>query len=305
MATTSVYQMVTDRIIAQMEKGIVPWQKPWGGVADWAISYESRKPYSLINQFLLEKPGEYLTWTQIKAHEGTVKKGAKSKFVVFFSFVPDKKLLAAKERKAAAEGRSLTDRERKSCTFPVLKYYTVFHIEDTEGIESKIKQVDPAEKINPIETAEQVINAYLERETTLKFQNDKPSGRAFYSPTLDEVVVPMLSQFQLPEEYYSTAFHEFTHSTIPASRCNRVTENANAFFGNHDYSREELVAEIGAAMLCSHCGIESKSSFRNSIAYLQNWLKALKNDNKMIVWVAARAEKAARYILGELATQTE
>jgi len=304
MATTNVYQMVTDRIVAQMEKGIVPWQKPWGGVADWAISYESRKPYSLINQFLLEKPGEYLTWNQIKAHNGNVKKGAKSKFVVFFSFVPDKKALATKEGKAAAEGRTLSDRERKSCTFPILKYYTVFHIEDVEGVESKIKELDPAETINPIETAEQVIAAYLEREVTLKFHNDKPSGRAYYSPSSDEVVVPMLSQFQLPEEYYSTAFHEFTHSTIPASRCNREAENAFAFFGNHDYSREELVAEIGAAMLCSHCGIESKASFNNSVAYLQNWLEALKNDNKMIVWAAARAEKAAKYILNDLTVQT-
>lgn len=219
--------------------------------------------------------------------------------MVFFSFVPDKKLLATKEGMAAAEGRSLTEKERRKCTFPLLRYYTVFHIEDTDGIESKIKQTNPAEKANPIENAEQIINAYLGRETTLKFQNDKPSGRAYYNPTLDEVVVPMLTQFQNPEEYYSTAFHELTHSTIPASRCNRVTENADAFFGNHDYSREELVAEIGAAMLCNRCGIESKASFRNSIAYLQNWFEALKNDNKMIVWAASRAEKAAKYILNE------
>ena len=109
----------------------------------------------------------------------------------------------------------------------------------------------------------------------------------------------MLSQYALAEEYYSTAFHELTHSTMHAARCNRQSESAITRFGDSAYSREELVAEIGSAMLCNRIGIESEKSFRNSAAYIQSWLKALKNDNKMIVWASKRAEDAAKYILGE------
>lgn len=191
--------------------------------------------------------------------------------------------------------------EEKIKTYPLLRYYNVWHINQTEGIESKIvagEKPEPPKGPEAIDAAESIIAAYLGREPKLRFENDKPSGRAYYSPTQDKVVVPTLSQYDKAAEYYSTAFHELTHSTLKASRCNRVAENARAFFGNADYSREELVAEMGAAMLCSQAGIEDERTTKNSVAYLQNWIEALNNDNKMIVWAAARAEKAARYIIG-------
>ena len=100
-------------------------------------------------------------------------------------------------------------------------------------------------------------------------------------------------------EYYSTAFHELTHSTLIESRCNRRERGKIAFFGSKEYSREELVAEMGAAMLCSNFAIDCQKAFRNSIAYLQSWVKNLKDDPKAIVVAAGKAEKAARYILGE------
>jgi len=121
----------------------------------------------------------------------------------------------------------------------------------------------------------------------------------------DKVVVPMLEQYKTASEYYSTTFHEFIHSTMKESRCNRQPECGFAFFGSHAYSREELVAEMGAAMLCSNFGIDDSKTFNNSVAYLQSWIKALANDPKMIVWAAGRAEKAARYILGETTEATE
>ena len=233
----NVYQMVTDRITSQLEQGNIPWRKPWTGASvdkGGAINYVSRHPYSLINQMLLGKPGEYLTWKQVEELGGKVKKGAKAGMVVF---------------------------------------YTKLAIKD--------------------------VTDYLSRQPRLRFQNDKPSNRAYYSPSQDMVVVPMLSQYGITAEYYSTAFHELTHSTIPADRCDRVTENTNAFFGNEDYSREALEAEIGSAMLCNRVGIDCEKAFRNSVAYIQGWLNALKNDPKMIVWAAGRAEKAAKFILNE------
>ena len=114
----------------------------------------------------------------------------------------------------------------------------------------------------------------------------------------DTVVVPMPEQFEHLESYYSTAFHELTHSTGAENRLNRLKTGASAAFGGEDYSKEELVAELGAAMLTHHCGLESEKSFKNSAAYLQSWLAALKNDKSMIVSAASRAEKAVNYILG-------
>ena len=290
----NAYQMVTDRIVEMMNKGIIPWRKPWhfGAIDDGqeqAISYTSRRAYSLLNQWLLGEPGEYLTFNQIKERGGYIRKGEKARMVVFF------KQMSYTETNA--------DGEEEIKTYPLLRWYNVWHINQTEGIPPKIPATPEAEVVKPsgpeaINEAEAIILAYLQREASLKFQNDKPSGSAYYSPSKDEVVVPMLSQYDNAAEYYSTTFHELTHSTLKASRCNRVAENARAFFGNADYSREELVAEMGAAMLVSHSGIDNAAAFKNSVAYIQNWIASLKNDPKMIVWAASRAEKAARYIIG-------
>lgn len=148
------------------------------------------------------------------------------------------------------------------------------------------------------ENADAVIFAYLMRETSLKFQNNKPSERAFYSPSLDMVVVPMPEQYKQIAEYYSTTFHELTHSTMKKSRCDREDVKGGVFFGSETYSREELVAEMGSAMLCSVTGVATEKSITNSAGYIQSWIKSFKNDPKMIVWASARAERAAKYILG-------
>lgn len=280
----NVYQMVTDRVIEQMQQGIIPWHRPWTGAADGAMNYVTRRPYSLLNQLLLGRDGEWLTWKQIQDCGGKLKKGAKAGMVVYYG-----KFVAKKEK---ADG---TVEEKE---IPVLKYYNVFHLSDCTGIESKIEN-DVHTTTRPIDAAENIINGYLTSEDAPRFHNDQPSNRAYYAPSTDTVVVPMLSQYKIAEEYYSTTFHELTHSTMKESRCNRRAENERAAFGSENYSREELVAELGAAMLCTVSGLDNEKAFKNSVAYLQGWLKALKNDNKMMVWAASRAEKAARYIMGE------
>ncbi len=284
--------MVTDRIVEQLDKGIIPWQKPWSGacLADGgAINYVSRKPYSFLNQLLLGKEGEWLTFKQIKDAGGNIRKGSKAGMVVFFKQVKMNKTVKNEDGSEKEEQRLV----------PILRYFNVFHIDDTEGVESKIKkEEETGTLIFPIDTAEEVITGYLGREKALKFHNDRLTDRAYYSPTLDLVSVPMLSQYEIPEEYYSTTFHELVHSTKAKSRCDRDSEQHGiATFGNEDYSREELVAEIGSAMLCNKIGIECQKAFKNSVAYIQGWLKALKNDNRAIVWASSRAEIAAKFIL--------
>ena len=274
-----VYQKVTDRLVEMMEGGEIPWHKPWSGTMDGAINYESRKPYSMLNQMLLGKPGEWLTYNQVTARKGKIRKGAQSGFVVFFKWM--------EETEKDENG------EERLHRWPLLRYYNVFHIDDCEGIQSKLT---PAEVVRhePDAEAERVVASYLDRENGLKLTVCE-SNRAYYSPARDEVVVPSLSQYEVLAEYYSTLFHELTHSTARESRCNREVDEV-AFFGSESYSREELVAELGASMLCNVIGLEHPKQFRNSAAYLKGWLKALKNDNRMIVWAAARAEKAADYI---------
>lgn len=288
---TNIYQIITDRISEQLEKGIIPWQKPWSGLGveeGGAINYVTRKPYSMLNQMLLIKEGEYLTYKQITALGGKLKKGAKAGMVVFYQ--PQ----IITQTTTDADGNE----KEEQIQVPLLKYYNVFHLDDVEGIESKIK-VQEVPAVKAIESAEKIITDYVARETHLKFQNDKPSDRAYYSHSADCVVVPMLSQYQIPEEYYSTTFHELTHSTLHETRLNRKSDCKFAAFGSAEYSREELVAEMGAAMLCAVAKLDCDKAFKNSVAYIQSWLRALKNDKKMIVWASSRAEKAAKYILNK------
>ena len=292
-----VYQMVTDRVLAQLEQGIIPWQKPWKNIAsdnvgDLAISYASQEPYSFLNQMLLGRNGEWLTFNQIKKLNGNIKKGAKAGMVVFF-----KRIVVDGTKADSCEVEDSENRGGK--VIPMLKYFPVYHIDDCEGIESKIKvteQPKEEEVIEPIEAAEKVVKGYLKREHTLRLHNDKPSSRAFYSPMFDEVTVPMMKQYGIKDEYYSTLFHELTHSTMTPERMNRQDGMKSHKFGSQDYSREELVAELGAAMLCAATGIKNDATFKNSVAYIQGWVKHLTDDKKAIVWAASRAEKAARFI---------
>lgn len=289
----NVYEIVTEKIMEQMKAGVIPWQRPWHSISDEAISYVSRKPYSLLNQMLLGIPGEFLTRNQIKALGGNIKKGAKAQFVVFFRWV-----VKGTHKVLTNEEVSNTKPEDLSSLYPMLRYYYVFHLSDTEGIQTKIKEDEPVVKIKPVEAAEAIIRDYSER-TDLCIKQVK-SNRAYYSPLRDEVVVPLLDQFDNSEQFYATLFHECTHSTGHPKRLNRKTLTEDDGFGGKEYSREELVAEMGAAMLCNRLALDTKKVFKNSVAYLQNWLSALKNDQSMIVWAASRSEKAVKFVLNEV-----
>lgn len=158
MEKVNVYQMVTDRIISELEKGIIPWHKPWSGagLADGgAVNYVSRKPYSMLNQMLLGREGEYLTFKQVKDLGGDIKKGAKSQMVVFFTMITN-----GKKKTQDENGNDVEVTTAKEHLIPILKYYRVFHIDDTTGIESKIKADEPIEPtILPIDAAENIIKA--------------------------------------------------------------------------------------------------------------------------------------------------
>ena len=274
-----IYSQVTDRIIAALEQGTVPWQKPWTGGSSGCISYSTGKPYSLLNHLLLGGiSGEYITFKQCSLAGGHVRKGEKSRMVVFW-------------KPFEVENEDTGEMEKHF----YLRYYNVFHLSQCEGISPRwaISVSQPSSDLKPDAQVEAVINDYVSRSGV--HLTVTASDRAFYRPATDEVVVPQLGQYTHQEEYYSTLFHELTHSTGHHSRLNRISDVAA--FGSHEYSKEELCAELGAAFLVNHCGLESVSSFNNSAAYLQGWLHALKDDKRLIVSAAGAAEKAVNLIL--------
>lgn len=274
----NVYEMVTERILEQLEQGIIPWHKPWTGTAG-AWSRSTGRAYSLLNQWLMPQ-GEYATFNQIKKEGGKVKKGEHGYIVVFF-----KPTVIETEDK---------DGNKVKKTVPLLRYYTVFNIEtQVDGLERKYNKEDIEKHNEPIEELESIKNGYLDR-SGVKFNNIR-GDKAYYQPGADRIVLPLLEQFDSIEKYYSTAFHEMAHSTGHSSRLNRIKETAH--FGSEEYGKEELVAEITAAAVLNEAGIESSATLKNSAAYVQNWTNAIKGDNKLIVHASSKAQKAFEMIM--------
>ncbi len=226
---------------------------------------------------ILGKPGEYLTFAQCQKEGGKIKKGEKAQMVVFWKWI---------------ETEDEETHEKKEV--PFLRYFSVFHVDQCEGITAKHAKPIRAD-IMPDAEAERIISSYLTTSgvTLQHLEGD----RAFYSLACDTVTIPLIKQFSETAEYYSTIFHELVHSSGHSSRLNRLEKTA--FFGSEAYSKEELIAEIGASALVSHCGLETASSFRNSAAYIQGWLKALRNDKRFIVSASGKAEKAVDLILNK------
>lgn len=277
----SVYEMITERIIEQLENGVIPWQKPWSGTHSGAYNRISNKPYSLLNQMILKHGGEYATFKQWSDLGGKIRKGEKAEVVTFWMIQPYEE--------------KNENGEKVIKQIPLLRYYNVFHISQVDRIEPK-EQLKISE-LEPIEEAEKVKTEYMNRERLKIFE--KVTNKAFYTPTFDYIEVPCREQYQNIEEFYSTLFHEMIHSTGHKNRLDRLETGASAHFGSETYSKEELVAELGSATLVNMLGIETEKSFRNSSAYIQNWLQVLKNDNKFIVSASSKAEKAVKYILNE------
>lgn len=266
----NVYEIVTSKILDKLEQGVIPWRQPWAHQGP--VNWESQRPYRGINALLLD-PGEYATWNQIKKAGGRVLKGKKGHIVVFWKMLE-------------VDG----DTEETSKTVPFLRYYKVWEINtQCEGLESRRKE---PRGHDPIEEAEKIVEGYQDCPP-ITFE---PSG-AWYVPSLDRINVPQIKTFDKPEEYYSTLFHEMVHSTGHKSRLNRPGFEKVAAFGSETYSFEELVAEIGAAFLCGHSGIEQET-LDNSASYISHWKRLLQNDSKVIVKAASQAQKAADYVLG-------
>jgi antirestriction protein ArdC len=278
----NVYQIVTDQIIAQLEAGVAPWRKPWSTEAPKNLI--SGKSYRGINVFLLSASGfprpEWLTYNQATKLGATVKAGERSHMVVYWNIGEEK--LNAKTGKLSKPF--------------LLKYSRVFNI--SQCVHGGMPLAEKlglgsikGNAIGSIESCDAIVCGMPSRPVI------RDASHAFYSPSTDQVGIPDESMFHSAEEFYSTLFHELTHSTSHHTRVGRPEVLESVRFGSPTYSKEELVAEMGAAMLCGVAGI-APAIVENSAAYLASWIKALRGDSKLIVTAASAAQKAADYIRG-------
>lgn len=290
------YQLVTDQVIRLLEKGVVPWRCPWNREVGKPRNFHSGKAYQGANVMLLgcryAASPWWMTFRQALERGGHVRKGERGAMVVKYgTFSPQGEDANAN----ASNDGAKTGKERKAM---FLRAYTVFNASQIEGIQ--FPDPIPSPKLGPeqrIQRAEEIVAAMPQRPSLI----EAPWGtRAFYSSAVDEVHVPALGRFQLAEDYYRTLFHELAHATGHASRLNRETMTRHGLFGDEVYSREELVAEMGAAFVGMEAGIVT-DSHEQSAAYLQNWLIQLKSSDhrRWIVQAASQAARAADFILGQ------
>jgi antirestriction protein ArdC len=278
----NVYEIVTSEIIKQLESGVAPWRKPW--VTEAPKNLISGKPYRGINVFMLSASGfpraEWLTFNQASKLGATVKAGERSHMIVYFS---------------VGEEKISTKTGKLSKPF-LLRYSRVFNISQCVHGEQTLTEklgLDTVKgaPVGSIESCDAIFCGMPNRPVV------KDSDRAWYRPSTDEVGIPGKETFHNSEGFYSTLFHELSHSTAHPTRVGRPEVMESQNFGSANYSREELIAEMSAAMLCGVAGI-SPATIENSASYLQSWIKALRGDSKLVVQAASAAQKAADYIRG-------
>lgn len=279
MATTTekanAYQIVTDRITALLEQGTCPWVKPWAADEGMPRNLFTQKRYRGINVWLLGAMSYsspfWCTFNQARNAGGTVRKGEKATPIVFWK-------VYEKETDIETERRF------------TLRYYSVFNAEQLEGV--AIPVITPHEREHsPLQQADDVVEGM-----PLPPRIAHGGSQAFYRPSTDSVHMPEPQTFHSQSAYYATLFHELGHSTGHESRLKRESLKDAVAFGTPRYAAEELIAEMTAAYLCGHVGIDN-DVVDNSAAYIKGWLHVLRDDPKMLVRAAGQAERAANYIL--------
>jgi antirestriction protein ArdC len=281
MATA--YEKITQRILAMLDAGEIPWRKPWCAVA--AHNPFSGHVYTGINAWVLEQGLAYATFNQLQGYGISVIRGSHGYPVVFSSPI---------DQKDKKTGKVLVDSNGRAKKFWLQRYYTVFsqaQWDTTNATKAGLRIIELARKENT-----RTVNTHEVGEKIIGIPHDKVAGgdRAFYSPSKDHVGMPERSKFAGEAEYYSTYFHELTHYTGHESRLKR---DLSGWFGCESYAKEELVAEFGAAFLCDRAGIGNDNTIKNSAAYIQNWKKVIEEDDQFALKAASKAKQAANWIL--------
>ena len=274
-----VYKIITDKFVEQLKKGVVPWHKPWV-CRDMPMNLVSKKTYNGVNLLLLLMSGfsspYWLSFKQVGAKGGTIRKGEKGTIITYFNVV-----------------KSKTDPTK---TFPMFRYYRVWNVDQCEGIE--VPKSDRAEFVENV-NAEAVSKRWVDCPE-IRHGGDS----AHYSPVEDYIKMPNRDSFDTPDHYYSILYHEQTHASGHKSRLDRLVVGCFTRT-SQTYAFEELVAELGASFLRHEAGIDGSALFDNSASYISNWLTRLNNDSSLIVKAARHAQKAVEYMRGEYQPEGE
>lgn len=276
-----VYKIITQKIIDKLNQGVIPWEKPWIGLRN----YITKREYHGINLLLLSmeehQSSEYLTFKQVRNLKENVKKGSRADMVIFFRRYE----VEARDKDGNLELDEKTGESKKELRF-ALRYYNIFNLDQTT---IPLPDYGNGKQSKECEDILQNLKNFPVIE--------EGGNKAAYNPVLDALNIPSKKEFRDREKYYSSTFHELVHATGHETRLNRKDFKLNGY-GSEKYSKEELIAEIGASFLCARCGIENKT-IDNSAAYIQGWLKKLNNDKTLIISAAAQAQKAVDYILNK------
>lgn len=283
---SKVYNILTDNILKMIASGVAPWRRPWDasrGRSQAPMNIRGTR-YRGINYLILSNiaamngwSNVWMTFNQVKEKGGTIREGEKGSPAYFF------KVLEKHDSNGDLE-----------TSFPIFRYFLVFNLSQVDGI--IVKGVNDGSETPAIQLAapQSIVEGY--KGCPVIRHND---NRAYYTPVTDIVTMPEQNTFDTVEHYYATLFHELAHSTGHRSRLNRKEVMGVDYFGSHNYSLEELVAELTSVFLCNECGIDNDPVMENAASYLAGWHKALSNDPKMFAIAASRAQKAADHILGK------
>jgi antirestriction protein ArdC len=288
MATTAQYEAIQRALIEALEAGTVPWRKPWASSLPY--NAKSKKPYRGLNVMTLHAQGyddpRWVTFKQARDRGGYVRKGEKSTMVFFWDF------------SYRVEVEDPDTHEIKTKRIPLLKIYSVFNVEQCDGLNLPVLPVVGAAE--RVERAEAIAQGYADGPRV----THAPGARACYAPVIDSVFMPPVNTFESSEGYYSTLFHELGHSTGHTSRLNRFADTAEEFDGGRvSYSFEELVAEFTAAFLSGEAQLTCDNQLAQSAAYLKSWLAVLKGNARWAIKAAGLAQRAADRILGRDAAE--
>jgi antirestriction protein ArdC len=276
-----IYEAITERFIGQLKRGTVPWQKPWFAVQNIA----SRKPYRGINALLLgsrdyQSPF-WISFKQALDLGGHVKKGEKSTPVIYYKFL----------EKRDEAGNVVMREDGRLDRVPFVRWANVFNLDQTEGIQAPAITLSQS-TAQPHEKAAAIV------ENARLCPIHHAGFAACYSPRDDVIRIATPSTFRSQEDYYHTIYHEMTHASGHSSRLDREGVTERAKFGSENYSKEELIAELGAAFLSNEAGILDLVRFENSAAYLASFVSKFENDPRMVVSAASQAQRASDFIMG-------
>ena len=292
---TDFYQVVTDSIIESLEKGVKPWVCPWDRTNNFSgalpKNFKTNASYSGINILLLwsaiaendfSSP-YFLTYKQAAEMGGNVIKGSKGTTAIFY------KMIDVKDK--------ITDEEKM---LPMLKTFTVFNLDQIDGIEAPKEQIKTDIKEEKTFIIDQEIEATLNliyQENNIDFHEG--GNDAFYSPTYDAITLPNKDKFKTYDDWVATQMHELIHSTGHKKRCDRDLKNK---FGSKDYTFEELIAELGAAFCSADFGINGNVQHE---CYIASWLEKLNNDKRFIFKAASKATQAHQFLFNSIIGKTE